>query len=898
VTLNNTQDERNQNKRIRTTLYGDQQLSVAELEVIHTPAMQRLYGLKQLGLTDRVYIDASHSRMHHVVGVLHLVDIIVDSILSNLPRRKGPLKIGSRNGGDRLLRVDELIGLVRNRRPVIRFIGLLHDLTHAPFGHTVEDEIKLVGSKHDDPDRQSDAFYRLLCQLVAWLSLESHGPSWKGLAGDLEPFLSQGAGEAAPQGAGRDLPAAGLLGEMARELICGLDESKAKACLKMGRKEMADMFAQLCCAMTALLHLEALHNPHGRQADPGEQDAFEDSIREGTARFDTFIRAALEGSEFADCIADFRFEPRSDAFMLDIVGNTVCADLLDYARRDSHFAGLRLSFDAERIAENFTLVSVDALAYEINHQKDAGARRLAKETERQNPFEGWCLRTAIALFSHKYRTDIPGELMNLLNVRFYLYERVIFHPTKCAAGSMLGTALQLIGWRQHPPDGAQGLPKGAAPEGGDGSVSSKETNSRVQDLLPGHLRLVGDDVFLHDVGCALGLALGHLSAAAETYAKGKSKAKPLVVDRSLISAAGSADTAQNGFTRSLLDGAHNGLVNSLLELRLGQSIGDAIEELRAARLLLRRLASRRYFRPVFRALASTKDPKLQAGAEILADLFRDPTVRFNAEREIERRAELDKGTVTIHCPVRNTAQKIANVFLTKPGGSGEDTHDEVWKLKDIGSLDKEIFGDHEAAVTAVERMYRSMWRLMAYVAPEHIERWEDIEEVTGRVIFEAVDHHKHFDGQLLGWENDPNLVHELEEKVGRRAQREGRSGRAAAEQLVDEPAREGRHPRADWVATRLSVVFGKRIDEDTLDKVRTAPWPELVAATSEEFQAFQLKFEEPIRASKDLAKKNAKFREDKKWTLEDVKEHVNSILKSVRPPAASADAGLFGDIVK
>ena len=37
--------------------------------------------------------------------------------------------------------------------------------------------------------------------------------------------------------------------------------------------------------------------------------------------------------------------------------------------------------------------------------------------------------------------------MNLLNVRYYLYERVIFHPTKCAAGSMLGTALQLLGWR-------------------------------------------------------------------------------------------------------------------------------------------------------------------------------------------------------------------------------------------------------------------------------------------------------------------------------------------------------------------------------------------------------------------------------------------------------------------
>ena len=71
-------------KRIRTVLYGDQKLSAAELEVIHTPAMQRLYSLRQLGLTDRVFIDASHSRIHHVVGVLHQIDKLTTAISSNL----------------------------------------------------------------------------------------------------------------------------------------------------------------------------------------------------------------------------------------------------------------------------------------------------------------------------------------------------------------------------------------------------------------------------------------------------------------------------------------------------------------------------------------------------------------------------------------------------------------------------------------------------------------------------------------------------------------------------------------------------------------------------------------------------------------------------------------------
>jgi HD superfamily phosphohydrolase len=84
-------------KRIRTLLYGDQRLSRAELEVLHTPAMQRLYGLKQLGLTDRVFIDASHARIHHVVGVLQQVEKLVTAIVNNLRQSGRTLRIGSAN---------------------------------------------------------------------------------------------------------------------------------------------------------------------------------------------------------------------------------------------------------------------------------------------------------------------------------------------------------------------------------------------------------------------------------------------------------------------------------------------------------------------------------------------------------------------------------------------------------------------------------------------------------------------------------------------------------------------------------------------------------------------------------------------------------------------------------
>jgi hypothetical protein len=660
--------------------------------------MQRLYGLRQLGLTDRVFIDASHARIHHVVGVLHQVDKLISAIESSLRGSKRNLRIGAK-GSHQEFSGAYLAAFVHKRRPVVRFIGLLHDLTHAPFGHTVEDEIGLVGSKHDEPERQADAFYRLLCQLVAWLWTEAKGPIFDECP-ELEIFLSQAAET--------DPPDAVKVGTLARRLFSEVNFSTARACWRLSVREIAEMLAQLRCAMTALLHLEALHKTVVQGCH---------LPRQGEYSFQAAIRTALAVTDFEPLLSDFEFEPRRDAFMLDIVGNTVCADLLDYAQRDSHFAGLRLDYDSDRIAENFTLVSFDASAYELSHPQANGVtnpRRTVPDGV-ADPFEGWCLRTAISLFSHKYRTDIPSELMNLLNVRFYLFERVIYHPTKCAAGSMLGTALQLLGWR------------GAAID-------------KAQPTLPSHLRSVGDDVFLHDIRSALDFILDYIGKIPETNCVE-------AVDLEKISS---------------MDRVHNGLIPTLLGLRVGQPVVEARREFVSSKLMLDRLMARRYFRPVWRALPSSTDARLQAGAEALADLFRQANTRYEAERQIEIKADLPLGTVTIHCPDRTTARKIANVLLTRPGPDG----DEICKLKDIGYLDGPIFGEHQRAVKAVEQMYGSMWRLTVYVAPEQLVKYKKIAEVTGQVVFRTADLHGQFeDRPELFWLNDENLQKELEAKL-------------------------------------------------------------------------------------------------------------------------------------
>src|SRR5579872_977225 len=65
-------DERK--KTVRTTLYEDQEFTLWEMEILHTPVVQRLYNLKQLGFADRVFPDAVHSRFNHVLGVAEMAE--------------------------------------------------------------------------------------------------------------------------------------------------------------------------------------------------------------------------------------------------------------------------------------------------------------------------------------------------------------------------------------------------------------------------------------------------------------------------------------------------------------------------------------------------------------------------------------------------------------------------------------------------------------------------------------------------------------------------------------------------------------------------------------------------------------------------------------------------------
>lgn len=245
---------------IRDPIHGDVELSRLEAQVLDCPAVQQLRGIKQLGTASLVYPGCVHTRFDHSLGT----SAVSHRIVAGLRRD------GAAIGRD----LEDLIGAA----------ALLHDVTHVPFGHTLEDERRLF-PRHDKGSRLA----RLL-----------DGP----------------------------------LGT----------------------------------------HLDRL------------------GVRSAVAT----LLGATPGS--------------IPPWASEIVSSTIDADLLDYLRRDSLFAGLEQNYD-DRVFRYFTIAGEHL------------ALRMSKHGME--------------------RPDARSEIVQLLRMRYFLTERVYYHHTKVAAGAMISKAVEL-----------------------------------------------------------------------------------------------------------------------------------------------------------------------------------------------------------------------------------------------------------------------------------------------------------------------------------------------------------------------------------------------------------------------------------------------------------------------
>jgi len=181
----------------------------------------------------------------------------------------------------------------------------------------------------------------------------------------------------------------------------------------------------------ALIH-DIGHIPFGHTLED-ERPIFDSELHhDGTARLGIFLDNSELGSALAalgkdlgrdnlagDLIRVMKHthedtgEAPLDAkekLLANIVGNTICADLLDYLKRDPYFTGIRHTYDEKIIA-----------AFEVKDSRIF-----------LNLVEGTGLRRSVL-----------SEILHLLRLRYTLGERVYYHPTKAAASAMVSKAVEL-----------------------------------------------------------------------------------------------------------------------------------------------------------------------------------------------------------------------------------------------------------------------------------------------------------------------------------------------------------------------------------------------------------------------------------------------------------------------
>jgi len=125
---------------IRDTIHGDITLSREEMTVVDTPEFQRLRYIHQLGTSYLVFPGAHHTRFEHSLGTCWLTKRMIGQINKTAVEADLP----------------EPIDPEASR--FLAMAGLLHDITHIPFGHTFEDERRILPA-HDKSHERLHYFF-------------------------------------------------------------------------------------------------------------------------------------------------------------------------------------------------------------------------------------------------------------------------------------------------------------------------------------------------------------------------------------------------------------------------------------------------------------------------------------------------------------------------------------------------------------------------------------------------------------------------------------------------------------------------------------------------------------------------------------------------------------------
>ncbi|GAB6147894.1 HD domain-containing protein [Stetteria hydrogenophila] len=170
-------------------IHKEIKINILEYNLLQTPFTRRLHNVKQLGLAYLIYPQAKHSRFEHSLGVAHLSGQIAARLASGLLARPGEAKS---------IFTKETDKSVRNFVGVARLAGLLHDLGHPPYSHSLENVFEKVASSDDGCGGSLSGIGRVIDK-VRQYKIKLHEYATIHFALKMKEFIEEKMPEEAPQ---------------------------------------------------------------------------------------------------------------------------------------------------------------------------------------------------------------------------------------------------------------------------------------------------------------------------------------------------------------------------------------------------------------------------------------------------------------------------------------------------------------------------------------------------------------------------------------------------------------------------------------------------------------------------------------------------------------------------
>lgn len=145
-------------KEINDPLWGTISLTPPEVALIDSPLVQRLRGIRQLGVVHWVYPGAVHTRFEHTLGVLYHIQELATAI-NVLGHQKN---------------LGELIDA--SKFQLLKLTGLAHDIGHAAFSHVSEkalEQLSDVSTIGSDFARSPRGETKSLSEIMAYYIVKS-----------------------------------------------------------------------------------------------------------------------------------------------------------------------------------------------------------------------------------------------------------------------------------------------------------------------------------------------------------------------------------------------------------------------------------------------------------------------------------------------------------------------------------------------------------------------------------------------------------------------------------------------------------------------------------------------------------------------------------------------------